>query len=144
MREGPLADLFRSTVDDPPVDPPEAPTPGESRASEQADSVPSSSKPRYGREDPVAPHDETPQPGPPSPAPDPAPPPGPSTPEPEPPSPEPEPPPPQMRERDPEISTLPEPKERLQRIFADSGDPDLVKAPRWGREEPQYLSLIHI
>ena len=25
MREGPLADLFRSTVDDPPADPPEAP-----------------------------------------------------------------------------------------------------------------------
>ena len=33
MREGPLADLFRSTSDDTPLDPPEAP--------------------RYGREDPV-------------------------------------------------------------------------------------------
>ena len=29
MREGPLADLFRSTSDDPPADPPEAPRPGE-------------------------------------------------------------------------------------------------------------------
>jgi cell division protein FtsZ len=38
MREGPLADLFRSTSDDPPADPPEAPAPRE---------------PRYGREDPV-------------------------------------------------------------------------------------------
>ena len=34
MREGPLADLFRSTVDDPPADPPEAPIPGEKRADE--------------------------------------------------------------------------------------------------------------
>ena len=27
MREGPLADLFRSTTDDTPLDPPEAPSP---------------------------------------------------------------------------------------------------------------------
>jgi cell division protein FtsZ len=40
MREGPLADLFRSTSDDPPAaDPPEAPAAPE--------------EPRYGREDPV-------------------------------------------------------------------------------------------
>jgi cell division protein FtsZ len=31
MREGPLADLFRSTIDDPPADPPEAPVPGRDR-----------------------------------------------------------------------------------------------------------------
>ncbi len=31
MREGPLADLFRSTIDDPPADPPEAPRPGKRR-----------------------------------------------------------------------------------------------------------------
>ena len=145
MREGPLADLFRSTVDDPPVDPPEAPKPGEGRAADSSREASSpepstSSQPRYGREDPVGPGSETPQPGPPTPSPDPAPSPqpGPPTPQPEPPSPEPDPPPPQMRERDPEVSTLPEPKERLQRIFTDSGDPDMVKAPRWGREEPQY------
>ena len=137
MREGPLADLFRSTVDDPPVDPPEAPIPGQARSSEQTEEVSHSSSPRYGRADPVPPGAETPQPGPPTPSPDPAPPPqpGPPTPEPGPPGPEPEPPPPQMRE--PEVSTLPEPKERLQRIFADS-DPDVIKTPRWGREEPQY------
>jgi len=44
MREGPLADLFRSTSDDPPADPPEAPRPPER---------PSREEPRYGREDPV-------------------------------------------------------------------------------------------
>jgi cell division protein FtsZ len=129
MREGPLADLFRSTVDDPPADPPEAPRPGESRKPEQAE-------PRYGREDPVPPRDETPQPPAPSPDPAPSPQPEPPTPQPEPPSPDPEPPPPQMQRPDP--STLPEPKERLERIFGDSRAPDVVKAPRWGREEPQY------
>jgi cell division protein FtsZ len=39
MREGPLADLFRSTGADSPADPPEAPRPGAS--------------PRYGRDDPA-------------------------------------------------------------------------------------------
>ena len=39
MREGPLADLFRSTGADSPEDPPEAPAPGRG--------------PRYGREDPA-------------------------------------------------------------------------------------------
>ena len=44
MREGPLADLFRSTSDDPPADPPELATPRRAPAREE---------PRYGREDPA-------------------------------------------------------------------------------------------
>ncbi|MGH2980951.1 MAG: cell division protein FtsZ, partial [Solirubrobacterales bacterium] len=157
MREGPLADLFRSTVDDPPADPPEAPRPGEREKTEQTGaeqgghhrdapgreaeevsrtgSQDTPTRPRFGREDPVAPRVETPQPPAPSPDPAPSPQPEPPTPQPEPPSPEPEPPPPQMREP----ATLPGPKERLQRIFTDRGGaPDVVKTPRWGREEPQY------
>ena len=135
MREGPLADLFRSTVDDPPADPPEAPIPGEKRADEVQGG---SDRPRFGRDDPVPsdePRSETPQPPAPSPDPAPSPQPAPPTPQPEPPSPEPEPPAPQMSE--PEAPTHPEPRERLQKIFADTS-PDLVKTPRWGREEPQY------
>ena len=45
MREGPLADLFRSTSDDAPADPPEMKRP-------EAD-PPAREQPRYGREDPV-------------------------------------------------------------------------------------------
>jgi cell division protein FtsZ len=48
MREGPLADLFRSTSDDVPTDPPEAPSPGESASEPQP-----RDEPRYGREDPI-------------------------------------------------------------------------------------------
>jgi cell division protein FtsZ len=112
MREGPLADLFRSTVDDAPADPPEAPD---------------LKKP--SREDPVA---ETP----PVPTPDPAPPPTPDPPTPQPGPPEPDPsPPPQMREI--ESPNAPEPKERLERVFTDRGAGE-VETPRWGREEPRY------
>ncbi len=143
MREGPLADLFRSTVDDPPVDPPEAPEPGQRREQEpapEAEAAPqaehdTAAKPRWGREEPVSPQSETPQPGPPTPSPDPAPSPQPEPPpQPGPPSPEPEPPPPQMSE--PELGTLPEPSERLRKVFSE-GDAEL-RTPRWGREEPQY------
>src|SRR4051794_20495896 len=122
MREGPLADLFRSTVDDAPADPPEAPDLGDKREQDTEDVAP-----RFGRDDPVA---ETPTPPSPTPDPAPSPQPEPPTPQPEPPSPEPEPPSPQMhdrgRESQSEVSTLPEPSERLQRIF-DSGTPDVVK-----------------
>src|SRR4051794_18088376 len=52
MREGPLADLFRSTSDDPPADPPEAPVPGQSSEREDPP-APAPEEPRYGREDPV-------------------------------------------------------------------------------------------
>jgi cell division protein FtsZ len=141
MREGPLADLFRSTVDDPPVDPPEAPIPGR-RSEAEAPEGDEAVEPRYGREEPV-PAAETPQPPAPSPDPAPSPQPQPPTPQPEPPSPDTEPPPPQMQhqrpsfEARPETSTAPEPRERLQKIF-DSGTPDVVSTPRWGREEPQY------
>jgi cell division protein FtsZ len=154
MREGPLADLFRSTIDDdPPADPPEAPRPGERTPAQtepqqgkpdrdtpgrEAEDVSRSDSPRFGREEPapaVEPRSETPQPPAPSPDPAPSPQPGTPTPQPEPPSPEPEPPAPQMRQ--PEAATLPEPRERLQKIFADPS-PEVVKTPRWGREEPQY------
>jgi cell division protein FtsZ len=52
MREGPLADLFRSTSDDPPADPPEAPAPGQ-RSDREDPPAPAPEEPRYGREDPV-------------------------------------------------------------------------------------------
>jgi cell division protein FtsZ len=52
MREGPLADLFRSTSDDPPADPPEAPVPGQ-RSLREDPPAPAPEEPRYGREDPV-------------------------------------------------------------------------------------------
>jgi cell division protein FtsZ len=122
MREGPLADLFRSTVDDPPVDPPEAPMPGERSAGAEAPQSDETVGPRYGREEPV-PGAETPQPPAPSPDPAPSPQPQPPTPQPEPPSPDPEPPPPQMRQR-PSFEARPETSS--------------ASTPRWGREEPQY------
>ncbi len=133
MREGPLADLFRSTIDDPPADPPEA-TASPKRASEpEPEAAEDSAAPRYGRGDPVAPKAETPVPQPPSPAPDPAPSPA---PDPEPPVPDPEPP-PQMQKREPYQADFPEPKDRLRKVF-EKGHDDIVKTPRWGREEPQY------
>ncbi|HEY5977202.1 MAG TPA: cell division protein FtsZ [Solirubrobacterales bacterium] len=49
MREGPLADLFRSTSDDPPADPPEMAEPGEKPSREELPRE----QPRYGREDPA-------------------------------------------------------------------------------------------
>jgi cell division protein FtsZ len=52
MREGPLADLFRSTSDDPPADPPEAPVSGQ-RSEREDPPAPAPEEPRYGREDPV-------------------------------------------------------------------------------------------
>src|SRR4051812_30371732 len=158
MREGPLADLFRSTIDDPPADPPEAPRPGERRPEreeqppdEPVRQQPSKKwEPRYGREDPAEKrppeHEEgtAETPGPPSPPPSPDPP---SPPDPQPPAPEPEPTPPQMSAGDPlapprpdaDMSSVPGPKERLSRIFGDEGQRrDLVDNPRYGREEPSY------
>jgi cell division protein FtsZ len=151
MREGPLADLFRSTVDDQPADPPEAPTPEEKERSherEQKGRPPAPEggpvKAHYGREDPVPPpvkrRAETPQP--PTPSPDPAPPPQPQPPTPQPEPPSPEPPPPQMSRAQgfpsAEPSALPGPRERLQKIFADRSPRDGLETPRFGREEPQY------
>ncbi|MBS1886612.1 MAG: cell division protein FtsZ [Actinobacteria bacterium] len=128
MREGPLADLFRSTAEDAPEDPPEAP--------------------RYGREDPAearkAEADAAPvEPADPaSPAPaagtffdqedDPA-------REPAPPARDPEPAP---RRADPPQSSEPAP-ERLKRVFAEEPRPrdpreEFLQTPRYGREEPAY------
>jgi cell division protein FtsZ len=153
MREGPLADLFRSTVDDPPADPPEAPEEFSRQKPSKQEADPDA--PRYGRRDPAA---ETPAPGP-APEPGPGPDPGgpPSPPEPVPPS-EPDPTPePQIRaqevdEEDPlapptpgaDVSNLPKPKERLSRIFGDApphrGEVhrDFLETPRYGRSEPEY------
>ena len=140
MREGPLADLFRSTVEDPPADPPEAP----------------SELSRSGRQEappPAPPATETPRPDPgpePGPSPDPAPPP--TEPDPVPPQ-QPDPTPaPQIRAGaagdDPlspprpeaDVSAVPEPKERLSRIFGDDRPParEYQETPRYGREEPEY------
>jgi cell division protein FtsZ len=148
MREGPLADLFRSTVDDPPADPPEAPRPGERRKDPEPAEKPAreaeSYEPRFGREDPAQKQRaETPEPPAPSPAPDPQPP----APDPGPPSPEPDPAPPQISAEDPlapprpgsDTSSVPGPKERLSRIFGD--DPSRrhsFETPRYGRDEPAY------
>jgi cell division protein FtsZ len=163
MREGPLADLFRSTGADSPEDPPEAPAPGRG--------------PRYGREDPAearkAEADAAPvEPSAPAPSssdstffdqeseaePAPRPParvpreeparrqaepaPEPVAQEPEPPAPEPEPPAPEPRRADPPESSEPAP-ERLKRVFAEEPRPrdpreDFLQTPRYGREEPAY------
>jgi cell division protein FtsZ len=133
MREGPLADLFRSTGADAPEDPPEAP--------------------RYGREDPAdarkaevdaapvepsAPgtffdQDDDPAAGGPSARDEPA-------------AHEPEqrrePAPEQPRSEDPPQSSEPAP-ERLKRVFAEEPRPrdpreDFLQTPRYGREEPAY------
>jgi cell division protein FtsZ len=113
MREGPLADLFRSTSDDAPADPPEAP--------------------RYGREDPVAQaKDETAAPagpvaeGDPSSSPDLA---GPEQPAFDEPVETSQETPPERLKR--VFSEEPRPRHE---------DP-IVQAPRYGREDPQYEPL---
>ncbi|HEY2073204.1 MAG TPA: hypothetical protein VGG88_06490, partial [Gaiellaceae bacterium] len=151
MREGPLADLFRSTGADAPEDPPEAPSPG--------------AGPRYGRDDPaearkaeaapVEPNAPASQPGgtffdqesDPESASRPA---ARASREEAPrreaePSPEPvarEPEPPAPRRADPPESSEPAP-ERLKRVFAEEPRPrdpreDFLQTPRYGREEPAY------
>ncbi len=146
MREGPLADLFRSTIDDPPADPPEAPAPGERRkkTDDQPPAAGERAEPRFGRQDPAEKvRAETPSP----PQPDPGPP-APPQPDPAPPEPEPEPvPPPQISAEDPlappergaDTSMLPKAKERLSRIFGDDAPRrEFLETPRYGREEPEY------
>jgi cell division protein FtsZ len=116
MREGPLADLFRSTSADPPADPPEAPRPEEPPAREET---------RYGREDPAEAaaragdeaaereFQETEQPV--------------------------------MSESPPVNEGSTEaPPERLKRVFSEEPrhqrrelEP-IVETPRYGREEPEY------
>ncbi|HVX32570.1 MAG TPA: cell division protein FtsZ [Solirubrobacterales bacterium] len=135
MREGPLADLFRSTGADAPEDPPEAPRPGKG--------------PRYGREDPAEAKKAEAEAAPVEPS-------APATPaaastffdqesEPEAPPREPaarEPEPPAPRRVDPPQSSEPAP-ERLKRVFAAEPRPrdpreDFLQTPRYGREEPAY------
>jgi cell division protein FtsZ len=133
MREGPLADLFRSTVE--PDDPPEAPTAPPSQREEDtrvidegAAEAPSRSeespRPGAGRE----PSFGEPEPEPPFQPP--------AEPESSPPDPE------RVRAYrvdEPELTTPPTPpaaKERLSRIFGEEM-PD-VEGPAFGREEPSY------
>jgi cell division protein FtsZ len=116
MREGPLADLFRSTSEDAPADPPEAP--------------------RYGRQDPAeAKKAETEQEALPVEEPvaeEPA----------APPAREPEPEPAPFVNQEPAAET---PPERLKRVFSEEPKPrherreePSVSNPRYGREEPAY------
>ncbi|HYJ21244.1 MAG TPA: cell division protein FtsZ [Solirubrobacterales bacterium] len=131
MREGPLSDLFRSTAEDAPADPPEAPRygrqdPAEAKkaeaAAEQQESLPV--------EEPVAA--------------EPTPPAREQAPEPEP-DPEPEYEPAPFVNQGPAAET---PPERLKRVFSEEPKPrheryerpeePSVSNPRYGREEPAY------
>jgi cell division protein FtsZ len=124
MREGPLADLFRSTGADAPDDPPEAPA----TFFDQEESAPESASPAPSREEAVAPEAGR-----------------------EPVAQEPEPREPVAQEPDPDSeppladppeSSEPAP-ERLKRVFAEEPRPrapreEFVQTPRYGREEPAY------
>jgi cell division protein FtsZ len=152
MREGPLADLFRSTGADTPEDPPEAPRygredPAEARKTE-ADAAPvepgapappspsntffdqesASAPPSPAREEPYVRREEPaasePQPDPGREAP--------VAREPE----------PEAPRTDPPESSEPAP-ERLKRVFAEEPRPrqtteEFLQTPRYGREEPAY------
>ncbi|MCW2987547.1 MAG: ftsZ [Solirubrobacterales bacterium] len=115
MREGPLSDLFRSTTEDAPADPPEAP--------------------RYGRQDPAeAKKAEAEQES--LPVEEPV------AEEPAPPAAEPEPEPAPFVNQEPAAET---PPERLKRVFSEEPKPrherrdePSVSNPRYGREEPAY------
>jgi cell division protein FtsZ len=119
MREGPLADLFRSTSDDAPQDPPEAP--------------------RYGRDDPAEARKAEQEPLPVE---------EPRAEEPLPPAPEPEPEPELELQPAPFVAEEPGQQssetapERLKRVFSEEPKPrreDFSTAnPRYGREEPAY------
>ncbi len=136
MREGPLADLFRSTGADAPEDPPEAPAPFDHQAELEPEPAPrepaspAREEPYVRREEPAA---AVPQPDPGREAP--------VAREPEPPAParEPE---PEPRQEEPAESSEPAP-ERLKRVFAEEPRPrqaseDFLQTPRYGREEPAY------
>src|SRR4051794_17798079 len=118
MREGPLADLFRSTSEDAPADPPEMAAAGEERAGE-AESP--REQPRYGREDPAERAAAEEEQGEPQPQQEPL-------------------------EQPPIEESSEEPKERLKRVFSEQPQQPpqrrelepIVEAPRYGREEPAY------
>jgi cell division protein FtsZ len=117
MREGPLADLFRSTADDAPADPPEAP--------------------RYGRDDPAEAKKAETEAAPQESAP---------TPEPvaEEPAPEAEAEQISPFDQASEESSTESPPERLKRVFSEEPrarverEDYLPGSPRYGREEPAY------
>jgi cell division protein FtsZ len=126
MREGPLADLFRSTSDDLPEDPPEAPRPGErdvqespeGPAEEPTGSTAEAAAPaagedpyaaRFGRQDPV--ERSEPQEAPPEP--------------------------PSRPLSPPETRSVPEPGDRVKRVF-DERPGEVIEVPRYGRDEPAY------
>ena len=127
MREGPLADLFRSTAPPEPEDPPEAPAPPARRREDEtqqmrAEEPAAPAPPEPAREEPAAPappdppetafydHEEAQEPPPPPPGEEPA------------------------AYRDEAASPAPRPaKERLSRIFAEDPEP---AGATYGREEP--------
>jgi cell division protein FtsZ len=117
MREGPLADLFRST--EAPEDPPEAPTPPPRREERERDEetrvMPATPKPE-AREPEPAPREPEREPDPPARSPifD-------------------------VEDDDPvaESSSAPGAKERLSRIFAEDSEPS---GAMYGRDEPDYTS----
>jgi cell division protein FtsZ len=121
MREGPLADLFRSTVE--PEDPPEAPTPGAGRGDDET---------RTMGTEPPAPEAPPREPEPPPPAED-----APfdqsGEPQATPVRPEAD---QGYRAPDPPAPPPPAAKERLSRIFSD--DSLDVEGPAYGRDEPRY------
>lgn len=139
MREGPLADLFRSTSDDPSQEPPEfEPRPKDDRSGPQGDPV----EARAGDGDPDAPAVvERSGSSPPQPDPEAAGRFGRDDPEPEPARSSPRP----ARTEDPgplsppdpaaDTSGLPDAQDRLRRIFSDPPSPG-DDAPRYGRQEP--------
>jgi cell division protein FtsZ len=134
MREGPLADLFRSTGADAPADPPEAPgtffDQDQEATGEPAAAPPSPAReePYVRREEPAA-SEPQPDPGREAPVARPA----------EPPAPEAV---AEQRPTDPPESDESAP-ERLKRVFAEEPRPrqtteDFLQTPRYGREEPAY------
>jgi cell division protein FtsZ len=127
MREGPLADLFRSTVE--PEDPPEPP-PAPGSSPEEDTRVIERQPAESERREPAPPARE-PEPPPRQPEQRPA-------PDPSPPDPE------RLRayrveEREAPQPEVPGAKERLSRIFTDEGID--VEGPTYGREEPSYRDL---
>jgi cell division protein FtsZ len=136
MREGPLADLFRSTSEDAPEDPPEAPRygrvdPAEGRKAEAAPAEPTTSGELFDQQQEIEP-DPAPQPRARE---------APAAREPAPPPRDPDPAP---RQEDPPPPESSEPApERLKRVFAEEPRPrqtteEFMQTPRYGREEPAY------
>jgi cell division protein FtsZ len=121
MREGPLADLFRSTADDAPADPPEAPRYGRQDPAEAKKAA--TEQEALPLEEPVAAQEPVAE-------------------QPAPPEPEPEPEPAPFVSQEPAAET---PPERLKRVFSEEPKPRYerheepsVSNPRYGREEPAY------